>query len=92
MDRKLLTMAIAAVAGLLVVIAVLTAVVFRGADRTGQDAESVVYRQKSELLSCVPTDAVAVFIPSDLQAAAGLYRSEERRVGKECRSRWSPYH
>ena len=22
---------------------------------------------------------------------AGL-RSEERRVGKECRSRWSPYH
>ena len=28
-------------------------------------------------------------------AAAGfvnLKRSEERRVGKECRSRWSPYH
>src|SRR5574337_752607 len=24
-------------------------------------------------------------------AAAGI-RSEERRVGKECRSRWSPYH
>src|SRR5256885_9422687 len=22
----------------------------------------------------------------------GLMRSEERRVGKECRSRWSPYH
>src|SRR5260221_14198342 len=21
-----------------------------------------------------------------------FYRSEERRVGKECRSRWSPYH
>ena len=21
-----------------------------------------------------------------------LSRSEERRVGKECRSRWSPYH
>ena len=20
------------------------------------------------------------------------HRSEERRVGKECRSRWSPYH
>src|SRR2546430_6019225 len=25
-------------------------------------------------------------------ALAGAYRSEERRVGKECRSRWSPYH
>src|SRR5205807_8457293 len=22
----------------------------------------------------------------------GINRSEERRVGKECRSRWSPYH
>ena len=27
-----------------------------------------------------------VIIPEDLE------RSEERRVGKECRSRWSPYH
>ena len=25
-------------------------------------------------------------------AAFGGIRSEERRVGKECRSRWSPYH
>src|SRR5438128_11294131 len=25
-------------------------------------------------------------------APAGVERSEERRVGKECRSRWSPYH
>ena len=24
--------------------------------------------------------------------ASGSVRSEERRVGKECRSRWSPYH
>ena len=24
--------------------------------------------------------------------AAATTRSEERRVGKECRSRWSPYH
>ena len=23
---------------------------------------------------------------------SSTYRSEERRVGKECRSRWSPYH
>ena len=26
------------------------------------------------------------------QDGQGLLRSEERRVGKECRSRWSPYH
>ena len=27
-----------------------------------------------------------------LSAAYEEDRSEERRVGKECRSRWSPYH
>ena len=25
-------------------------------------------------------------------AVLAVTRSEERRVGKECRSRWSPYH
>ena len=30
--------------------------------------------------------------PRNLAIAAEKYRSEERRVGKECRSRWSPYH
>ena len=28
----------------------------------------------------------------DEEAIARCARSEERRVGKECRSRWSPYH
>jgi len=32
----------------------------------------------------------AVWITYGSSVAAG--RSEERRVGKECRSRWSPYH
>ena len=27
-----------------------------------------------------------------LAIGIGANRSEERRVGKECRSRWSPYH
>ena len=26
------------------------------------------------------------------QIEQAILRSEERRVGKECRSRWSPYH
>ena len=29
---------------------------------------------------------------NDWRATYHLTRSEERRVGKECRSRWSPYH
>ena len=28
----------------------------------------------------------------NVERAPNLLRSEERRVGKECRSRWSPYH
>ena len=28
----------------------------------------------------------------DLDVVVDDDRSEERRVGKECRSRWSPYH
>src|SRR5256885_15365366 len=27
-----------------------------------------------------------------VQLLSAGYRSEERRVGKECRSRWAPYH
>src|SRR2546426_12134313 len=30
--------------------------------------------------------------PSRGAERGGRWRSEERRVGKECRSRWSPYH
>src|SRR6516165_6159831 len=30
--------------------------------------------------------------PEGLRAAALYHDSQERRVGKECRSRWSPYH
>ena len=29
---------------------------------------------------------------ADLGQLRMVQRSEERRVGKECRSRWSPYH
>jgi flagellar biosynthesis chaperone FliJ len=34
---------------------------------------------------------IGVFTPIELQEF-NRFRSEERRVGKECRSRWSPYH
>ena len=37
----------------------------------------------------VPRDARQ---PHAVVGAFGVARSEERRVGKECRSRWSPYH
>ena len=30
--------------------------------------------------------------PGIINVVRDFKRSEERRVGKECRSRWSPYH
>src|ERR1043165_10009759 len=30
--------------------------------------------------------------PANSGVLMNSYRSEERRVGKECRSRWTPYH
>ena len=35
---------------------------------------------------------VPMLIPSFVKMDFSDLRSEERRVGKECRSRWSPYH
>ena len=32
------------------------------------------------------------YMDEETGAEIHKYRSEERRVGKECRSRWSPYH
>ena len=34
---------------------------------------------------------LVTWITSEMQGSVGV-RSEERRVGKECRSRWSPQH
>ena len=31
-------------------------------------------------------------VEDDIDISLLKFRSEERRVGKECRSRWSPYH
>ena len=50
-----------------------------------------------EIQRGLTTSSVAIFIPFTTQelfqdGKEALYRSEERRVGKECRSRWSPYH
>ena len=47
------------------------------------------------LITCVTVFPTAVFAQGAGATIAGVVkdtRSEERRVGKECRSRWSPYH
>ena len=38
------------------------------------------------------TDLDNFFEYASVKGVGEAERSEERRVGKECRSRWSPYH
>ena len=46
-----------------------------------------------DLINTVMSGLVAVLVLALLVVASNIaVRSEERRVGKECRSRWSPYH
>src|SRR2546427_358916 len=46
----------------------------------------VIYREETN----IGEGATVTMIPVDSPIVQ--WRSEERRVGKECRSRWSPYH
>ena len=59
-------------------------------------AKQFLWQPTSATLICGERDAVLVdALPTVGQArdlADWVARSEERRVGKECRSRWSPYH
>src|SRR5260370_23640919 len=50
--------------------------------------DRATYDALAERVRGIRTDLLTML--SDLRADGK--RSEERRVGKECRSRWSPYH
>ena len=66
------------------------------------------FKTQIELLSKLSDESILSFDPGMLYVEKGFdelkailertnillisSRSEERRVGKECRSRWSPYH
>ena len=52
-------------------------------------------------IACIPGDGIGPEIVAQANKVLDqvakkfgheIERSEERRVGKECRSRWSPYH
>ena len=51
--------------------------------------ETVAVRQALGRVLAGPVTSTRELPPADNSA---MDRSEERRVGKECRSRWSPYH
>src|SRR5574337_2026710 len=55
-------------------------------------SDALVPALKSAVVLRVAPDVLAHWLPAGSDHAPTEHRSEERRVGKECRSRWSPYH
>ena len=62
--------------------------------------EVTVEKPESQIKATTPLNAnaqitaaaIGLLTAAPLGSLLGWWRSEERRVGKECRSRWSPYH
>ena len=53
--------------------------------------ENIFIKDEGRILTKVSGGSSTIFAKSGYATKDGK-RSEERRVGKECRSRWSPYH
>src|SRR2546425_10245841 len=53
--------------------------------------EEMAYRGNRNVVHKIPS-LLEYKSPTTLEMCDVVTRSEERRVGKECRSRWSPYH
>ena len=70
---------------------------FWAALELGVPFEHVVHSYKDggtrtpEFLAVNPNGHIPVLVDQRPEGSVTV-RSEERRVGKECRSRWSPYH
>src|SRR3712207_2695429 len=62
-------------------------------DDYGQEMLRIKDRHEREMLYG-PTneEMITEIFRASVRSYKDLPRSEERRVGKECRSRWSPYH
>src|SRR5256885_14859088 len=60
--------------------------------RTPINSQAIAGWVRSEVASIDPTIPLAIETMSQRVEKLAQRRSEERRVGKECRSRWSPYH
>ena len=68
---------------------------------SGLNTVSSLYGQQKSNYMKAPASAEKTFYTAETPKVYQIFttdnmlwtgRSEERRVGKECRSRWSPYH
>src|SRR3989442_14693871 len=67
--------------------------VLRGLQRFGCEVRVAMTRHACEFVQPLTFRALSeCYVIVDDYSPDNPDRSEERRVGKECRSRWSPYH
>ena len=57
-----------------------------------REAQSYIVEARTTDMAATAVLAAGGQVDSRLNIIDAVERSEERRVGKECRSRWSPYH
>src|SRR2546421_5443342 len=55
-------------------------------------AKSSMFNSQQQIQSQIQPQVKSQIQPKAQVNLTRVQRSEERRVGKECRSRWSPYH
>ena len=64
--------------------------------KAGRDLSEIIKTSGDDAFLKLENEALMADIKTPAVVATGgsavSSRSEERRVGKECRSRWSPYH
>ena len=56
------------------------------------DLPKIIELYSGDILWALMVFLIIAFIFNKKSTIFIISRSEERRVGKECRSRWSPYH
>ena len=62
-----------------------------GVTTQGKTASEALTGNSADMNKVIAALKKAGIADKDIQTST-INRSEERRVGKECRSRWSPYH
>ena len=63
-----------------------------GARRVGKHKATIDWLLTDSRSLSFPEETLFFALTTKRNSGARYIRSEERRVGKECRSRWSPYH
>ena len=89
-NKKTIILSVIAIITLLILIIGATYAYFQASGGTGTNTDVRVTTYTTDVFNFEVGNDISIY--ADATSFASGKRSEERRVGKECRSRWSPYH